>query len=81
MKKATTLALMGMLVLASFSGCATKKEKKIVARVGDRVITVEDLEKEWKTASRVRIKGVPELQRKKELVNKMIGDQVVNLEA
>lgn len=81
MKKATILALMGMLVLASFSGCATKKEGKIVARVGDRVITVEDLEKEWQMASRVIIKGIPELQRKQELVNKMIGDQVVIMEA
>ena len=81
MKKATIVVLMGMLVLASFSGCATKKEGKIVAKVGDRTITVEDLEKGWKEASQIMIQGVSELQRKKELVNKMIGDQVVIMEA
>ncbi|KPK99693.1 MAG: hypothetical protein AMJ91_06765 [candidate division Zixibacteria bacterium SM23_73_3] len=81
MKKATILVFVGMLVLALFSSCGTKQEDKVVARVGDRVITVEDLEKEWKTASKIIIKGVPELQRKKELVDKMIGDQVVIMEA
>ncbi len=81
MKKATVLVLFGILVLALLSGCATKKEGKAVAIVGDRAITVEDLEKEWGAASRIIIKGVPELQRRKELVDKLIGDQVVILEA
>jgi peptidyl-prolyl cis-trans isomerase C len=80
-KKATVFALVGILILALFSGCATKKEGEIVAQVGDKEITVEDLEKEWKAASRLIIQGVPELQRKKELVDKLIGDQVVILEA
>jgi peptidyl-prolyl cis-trans isomerase C len=80
-KKAIVLLLVGVLVFALFSGCATKKEGKVVARVGDRAITVEDLETEWKAASRLIIKGVPELQRKKELVEKLIGDNVVILEA
>jgi parvulin-like peptidyl-prolyl isomerase len=80
-KKAIMLSLVGILVFTLFSGCATKKEGKPVARVGDRAITVEDLEKEWRAASRIIIKGIPELQRKKELVNKLIGDQVVILEA
>jgi peptidyl-prolyl cis-trans isomerase C len=80
-KKAIMLSLVGILVFTLFFGCATQKEGKPVARVGDRAITVEDLEKEWKAASRLIIKGVPELQRKKELVEKLIGDQVVILEA
>ena len=80
MKKAAIILLVGMLVL--FWGCATKKEEqKIVAKVGDRVITVEDLEKEWRAASRLIIRGMSELQRKKELVDKLISDQVVIMEA
>jgi peptidyl-prolyl cis-trans isomerase C len=79
-KKAAIILLVGMLVL--FWGCATKKEEqKIVAKVGDRVITVEDLEKEWRAASRLIIRGMSELQRKKELVDKLISDQVVIMEA
>ncbi len=81
MKKAIILMLAGMFVLVSLSGCGTKMEEKVVARVGDRPITVEDLEGEWKNASRLIIQGIPELQRKKELVDKMIGDQVVIMEA
>lgn len=81
MKKATVLVLFGILVLSLFSGCATKKEGKAVATVGDRAITTEDLENEWRAASRIIIQGVPELQRKKELVDKLIGDRVVILEA
>jgi len=80
-KKATLLLLVGMFVSALFIGCATKKEGKIVARVGDRAITVDDLENEWKVASRMVIKGISEFQRKKGLVDKMIGDQVVIMEA
>ncbi len=81
MKKATILVLGGILILALSSNCTTTKKGKIVARVGDRVITVDDLEREWKNASRIKIKGISELQRKKELVDKMIGDQVVIMEA
>jgi peptidyl-prolyl cis-trans isomerase C len=81
MRKATASMLIGILVLALFYGCATKKEGKVVARVGARSITVEDLEKEWQNASRIIIKGVPELQRKKELVDKLTGDLVVVVEA
>lgn len=81
MKKATIFMLAVMLAMASFCGCARKEEGEIVARVGDRTVTVEDLEKEWTAASRVIIKGISELQRKKELVDKMIGDQVVIVEA
>ncbi len=81
MKKATVLVLLGILVLVFFSACATRKEGKIVARVGDRAVTAEDLEREWKAASRIIIQGIPELQRKKELVDKLVGDQVVILEA
>ena len=81
MKKATLFLLAGVLVLALFWGCATKKEGKIVAKVGDREITVEDLENEWRAASRLIIQGMSELQRKKELVDKLIADQVVIMEA
>jgi parvulin-like peptidyl-prolyl isomerase len=80
-KRATILVLAGMLILVLLSGCGTKTEKKIVARVGDRTITTDDLEVEWRNASRLIIQGVPELQRKKELVDKMVGDQVVIMEA
>ncbi len=82
MKKAILFLLAGVLVLALFWGCATKKEEgKIVAKVGDRKITVEDLENEWRAASRLMIQGMSELQRKRELVNKLIADQVVIMEA
>lgn len=82
MKKATLFLLAGVLVLALFWGCATKKEEgKIVAKVGDREITVEDLENEWRAASRLIIQGMSELQRKRELVDKLIADQVVIMEA
>ena len=81
MKKTWALVLIGILVCALLSGCATKEEGQIVAKVGDRTITVDQMEAEWQKASRLRIKGVPDLQRKKELVDRMIGEQVVILEA
>lgn len=81
MKKATVSVLVAIMVLALFSSCGTREEAKVVAQVGDRDITVEDLEREWRQASRLQIKGVSELQRKKELVDKLIGDQVVIMEA
>ena len=81
MKKVSVFLLAGMWILASLAGCGSQKEGKVVAKVGDRAITVDELEGEWANASRMIIKGIPELDRKKELVNKMIGDQVVILEA
>lgn len=81
MRKVIISVLAGILAFAWLWGCASKKEEKIVAKVDDRVITVDELETEWKTASRLIIKGVSELQRKKDLVDKLIGDQVVIMEA
>lgn len=81
MKKATAVVLVGIFALALFSSCGTREEGKVVARVGDREITTDDLDREWKQASRIKIKGIPELQRKKELVDKLVGDQVVIMEA
>jgi len=80
-KKTWPLVLIGILAFALLSGCATKEEGQIVAKVGDRAITVDQMEAEWQKASRLRIKGVSDLQRKKELVDRMIGEQVVILEA
>ncbi|MGB2769751.1 MAG: peptidylprolyl isomerase [Candidatus Zixiibacteriota bacterium] len=81
MKKTSLLVLAGILILVLLSGCATKEEGQIVAKVGDQTITVQDMESEWAKASRLKIKGVPDLQRKKEVVERMIGEQVVILEA
>jgi parvulin-like peptidyl-prolyl isomerase len=80
-KKTWPLMLTGMLVCALLSGCATKEEGQIVAKVGDRTITADQMEAEWQKASRLKIKGVPDVQRKKELVDRMVGEQVVILEA
>jgi peptidyl-prolyl cis-trans isomerase C len=80
-KKTWPLVLIGIVVCALLSGCATKEEGQIVAKVGDRAITAQDMESEWAKASRLKIRGVPDLQRKKELVDRMIGEQVVILEA
>jgi peptidyl-prolyl cis-trans isomerase C len=57
------------------------KEEKVVARVGDRVITLDQLEQQWKQVSRMNITGISELDRKKELVDRMLGDQIVIVEA
>lgn len=81
MKKVAIILLVGLWGLAFFTGCSSRKEGKIVAKVGDRSITAEDLENEWTNASRMIIQGVSEFDRKKEIVNKMIGDQVVIMEA
>ncbi len=81
MRKVTLLVLVGMVVSALFSGCGTGEQAQVVARVGDREITVDELQAQWKQASRLKIQGVSELQRKKELVDKLVGDQVVIMEA
>ena len=81
MRKVILLVLIGMAVSALFSGCGTKEEVQVVARVGDREITVDELQAQWRQASRLKIQGISELQRKKELVDKMVGDQVVIMEA
>jgi parvulin-like peptidyl-prolyl isomerase len=81
-RKAVVIALVGIMVSALFYACGTRQQGgEVVARVGDRDITVADLDQAWKQASRLRIMGVSELERKKELVNKLIDDQVVILEA
>ena len=81
MRKAAFVALVGIMVSSLFSGCGTREQVKVVARVGDREVTVDDLDQQWKQASRLRIMGVSELDRRKELVSKLIDDQVVILEA
>lgn len=52
-----------------------------MAKVGSASITTDDLAQEWDAASRMIIQGVSELERKKEIVNKLIGDKVVMMEA
>lgn len=81
MKKTTLIVLVGIMVAALFSGCGTSEQAQVVARVGDREITTDQLQTEWRQASRLRIQGVSELQRKKELIDKLVGDQVVIMEA
>lgn len=81
MKKVAVVLIAGVLVLTSFYGCGSQKKEKIVAKVGDREITADELEKQWADASRMIIQGVSEFDRKKEIVNGMIGDQVVIMEA
>jgi parvulin-like peptidyl-prolyl isomerase len=80
-KKVAVVLIAGVLVLTSFYGCGSQKKEKIVAKVGDREITSDELEKQWADASRMIIQGVSEFDRKKEIVNRMIGDQVVIMEA
>ncbi|MGB8657155.1 MAG: peptidylprolyl isomerase [Candidatus Zixiibacteriota bacterium] len=80
MKKTIMVLLVGILALVSFSGCGSQKAGKVVAKVGDRAITVDDLEAQWADASRMIIRNVSEFDRKKDLVNKLVGDQVVILE-
>lgn len=81
MRKAILLVLAGMMIVALIFGCGTVKEEKIVGRVGDRVITLDQMEQQWKQVSRMNITGVSELDRKKELVDRMLGDQIVIVEA
>jgi parvulin-like peptidyl-prolyl isomerase len=76
MKRVSLLLGLGVLFFALAFGCA-KKEVKIVAKVGDRKITVEDLENEYKQESRLIIQGRSELDRRRDALNKLIRDQVV----
>jgi parvulin-like peptidyl-prolyl isomerase len=80
MRKVNLLLCLGLFSLALIWGCA-KKEGKIVAKVGDRTITVEDLENEYKQQSRLIIKGRSELDRRRDALDKLIQDQVVILGA
>jgi parvulin-like peptidyl-prolyl isomerase len=80
-RKVSLLVLAGVILSALFSGCGTQEQAQVVARVGDREITVDEMQAQWKQASRLKIQGVSELQRKKELVDKLVGDQVVIMEA
>ncbi len=76
MRRVSLLLGLGVLSFALIFGCA-KKEVKIVAKVGDRKITVEDLENEYKQESRLIIQGRSELDRRRDALNKLIRDQVV----
>jgi len=80
MRKVNLLLCLGIFSLALIVGCA-KKEGKIVAQVGDRNITVEDLEREYQQQSRLIIKGRSELDRRRDALDKLITDLVVILEA
>ena len=80
MRKVNLLLCLGFFSLALVWGCA-KKEGKIVAKVGDRKITVEDLENQYNQQSRLIIKGRSELDRRKDALDKLIQDQVVILGA
>jgi parvulin-like peptidyl-prolyl isomerase len=81
-KRLGLLLLAGMLVFVVFSACGTKKEGGgVVAKVGNMTISTDDLNQEWTNASRMIIQGVSEYERKQDLVNKLIGDKVVLLEA
>jgi peptidyl-prolyl cis-trans isomerase C len=80
MKKVGVLLCLGIFSLAWALGCA-KNEGKIVAQVGDRKITVDDLEEEYKQASRLVIQGRSELDRRKDALDQLIRDQIVILGA
>jgi parvulin-like peptidyl-prolyl isomerase len=81
-KRLGLLLLAVMLVFVVFFACGTKKEGGgVVAKVGNMTISTDDLNQEWSNASRMIIQGVSEYERKQELVNKLIGDKVVVLEA
>ena len=80
MRKVNLLLCLGLFSLALIWGCA-KKEGKIVAKVGDREITVEDLENQFNQQSRLIIKGRSELDRRRDALDKLIQDQVVILGA
>jgi peptidyl-prolyl cis-trans isomerase C len=80
MKKVNLLLCLGVFLFALILGCA-KKEGKIVAQVGDRKITADDLEQEYKQASRLIIQGRSELDRRKDALDKLIRDQIVILGA
>ncbi|MCJ7577372.1 MAG: peptidylprolyl isomerase [candidate division Zixibacteria bacterium] len=76
MRRVNLLLGLGVLSFVLVLGCA-KKEVKIVAKVGDRKITVEDLENEYRQESRLIIQGRSELDRRRDALNKLIRDQVV----
>ncbi len=80
MRKVNLLLCLGFFSLALIWGCA-KKEGKIVAKVGDREITVEELESEFMRQSRLIIQGRSELDRRRDALDKLIDDQVVILGA
>ena len=80
MRKVNLFLCLGLFSLALIWGCA-KKEGEIVAKVGDRKITVEDLENQHKQQSRLIIKGRSELDRRRDALDKLIRDQVVILGA
>lgn len=80
MRKVNLLLCLGLFSLALIWGCA-KKEGKIVAKVGDRTITVEGLENQYEQQSRLIIKGRSELDRRKDALDKLIQDHVVILGA
>jgi parvulin-like peptidyl-prolyl isomerase len=81
-KRLGLLLLAVMLVFVVFLACGTKKEGGgVVAKVGNMTISTDDLNQEWSNASRMIIQGVSEYERKQDLVNKLIGDKVVVLEA
>jgi peptidyl-prolyl cis-trans isomerase C len=76
MKKVNLLLCGGLVFLALTWGCA-KKEKGVVARVEGRKITVEDLESEYQKQSRLVIKGISELDRRRDILEQLIRDQVL----
>jgi peptidyl-prolyl cis-trans isomerase C len=80
MRKVNLLLCLGLVSLALIWGCA-KKEGKVVAEVGDRKITVEELEEQYQRASRLIIKGRSELDRRRDALDALIRDQVVILGA
>jgi parvulin-like peptidyl-prolyl isomerase len=80
MRKVNLLFCLGLLSLVLIFGCA-KKEGKIVAKVGEREITVEDLENQFNQQSRLIIQGRSELDRRRDALDKLIQDQVVILGA
>jgi peptidyl-prolyl cis-trans isomerase C len=80
MRKVNLILCLAFFSLALFWGCA-KKEVKIVAKVGDREITVEELENEFKRQSRLIIQGRSELDRRRDALDKLIDDQVMILGA
>jgi len=80
MRKVNLLLGLGLVLLAFVLSCA-KNEGQIVAKVADRKITVEELEEEYKQASRLLIQGRSELDRRRDVLDKLIRDQVVILGA
>ncbi len=81
MKNLGLALLAGLLVLVTIFACGSQKSEKVVAKVGNMTVTTDELGQEWSAASRMIIQGVSELERKKEIVNKLIGDKVVMMEA